>query len=100
MPGHYADNKEDLPGQIDFQAMGIGFNKSRARIATMSEIQKKKAKAIVSFVLMGVQVAGLFGSPIAAYIGILTANEMLLTQMVSAGIGVIQSFLPAVQDKK
>jgi hypothetical protein len=66
----------------------------------MSAEQKDKAKAIVSFVLLGVQVAGLFGAPVALYFEIINQNQTLIAQLVSAGIGTVQAFLPAVQDKK
>ena len=54
-----------------------------------------KAKAIVSLIALGLQVAILFGAPVTTWLGWITAHEAAIATTTAAGLGLVQAYLPA-----
>ena len=67
---------------------------------TVEPVRSKQAQAILSLILCVFQVAAVFGLAWGSYAQIVMDNQVLLIGLLSAIVGVIQSFMTSVRLRK
>jgi hypothetical protein len=58
-----------------------------------------KAKAVIAAVLGILQVCSLFGLTVGTYVSWITGHEQIILAVISAGAGIVQTFLPSLKLK-